>query len=100
MLLQTLKCHADVDLFTYLWVEGQDHPYPDFSANHQCRDFDALWRWAMENQLDIARSRVFLKPADAVSEAEPGPFHAASDWAFDPAHGEFSEGWKKPVASK
>jgi hypothetical protein len=96
MLLQTLQCHADVDVFTYTWVEGQDHPYPDFSANHQCRDFDAVWEWTHANHLDIQQSREYLKPEGVVSMPEPGTFAGEADWAFETAHGEFSEGYVSP----
>jgi hypothetical protein len=96
MLLQNLMCNADVDLFTYRWVEGQSHPYPDFSNNHQCRDFSAVFKWTKDHALDIEKSRAYLKPENAVSEPEPGSFEGAADWAFKPAHAEFSEGYQRP----
>lgn len=98
LLLQTLMCHADVDLFTYNWVGGQTHPYPDFVANHQCRDFDSIIKWTKERQMDVEHMLKFVKPDDVIEEPEPS-FPGSADWAIEKAHREFSSGYKKPTES-
>lgn len=45
-------CSANTDIVTLQWVEKQLYPFPDFNVNHQCRDFDALLKWTMENSVD------------------------------------------------
>lgn len=54
MLLQNLMCHADVDMVTHNWIhndrfyEPKTRPFPDFSLNRMCRDFDTLLKWVMD----------------------------------------------------
>ncbi|KAI0102115.1 hypothetical protein GGR51DRAFT_574256 [Nemania sp. FL0031] len=57
LLLQNLMCHADVEVITHEWNEEQPWPFPDFGTVKQCRDFDALLRWAEANTLPNAQSR-------------------------------------------
>lgn len=42
-------CSANTDVITLQWVETQYFPFQDFNVNHQCRDFDALLDWTIEN---------------------------------------------------
>ena len=53
IIAQNLMCSANTDIVTLQWVEKQFYPFPDFNVNHQCRDFDALLDWAMENSVDV-----------------------------------------------
>lgn len=46
-------CDADVGLIPMFWVKHHDHPWPDFSTTHQCRNFDAAVKWVEENQVDM-----------------------------------------------
>jgi hypothetical protein len=45
-------CSASTDIVTLQWVEKQFYPFQDFNVNHQCRDFDRLLDWAIENSVD------------------------------------------------
>lgn len=58
-------CDADVGLITMRWVKKHDHPYPDFNTVHKCRDYDAVWRWLQEHQVDVSGGWI-VKPEDAV----------------------------------
>ena len=49
MLLQTLMCHADLDMITSGKVRGAPGPFPDFSVEQKCRDFEEILRWKEEN---------------------------------------------------
>jgi len=50
-LRQKLMCDADAGILTYVWVKGHPAPFPDFSVQHKCRDFDALKDWVTEHQI-------------------------------------------------
>ena len=77
MLLQTLMCHADVDMITFEWMEGHDErvdhggthgmsdkvtgpharnvkqdalPTANFNVHKMCRNFTALVEWAKKNK--------------------------------------------------
>ena len=60
-------CDADVGLIPMYWVKRHDHPYPDFSTTHKCRDFAAVWDWARDNQVQMGEGW-----DGAVGEAERG----------------------------
>lgn len=48
MLPQTLMCNADVGVVTHNWIhderysEPKARPFPDFSTNKKCRNFDGV----------------------------------------------------------
>jgi len=50
-LRQKLMCDADAGILTYVWAKGHPAPFPDFSVQHKCRDFNALKDWVTEHQL-------------------------------------------------
>ncbi|KAF3811976.1 hypothetical protein GCG54_00002928 [Colletotrichum gloeosporioides] len=56
VVLQNLMCSATPDIITQPWVDGQLHPFPDFSINKKCNDFDAILAWHEDNMItDTAR---------------------------------------------
>ncbi|KAH7411456.1 hypothetical protein BKA64DRAFT_618436 [Cadophora sp. MPI-SDFR-AT-0126] len=55
ILMQNIMCNANTDLITLQWMEKQDNPFPDFSINHQCRDFNALADWRDKNAVDMKK---------------------------------------------
>ncbi|KAL9128733.1 MAG: hypothetical protein Q9217_002640 [Psora testacea] len=65
IILQSLMCNADATMTTYMWLETQEKPFPDFSVNRKCRDFGALEQWRDENALDIDEVAKVRKPQDA-----------------------------------
>jgi hypothetical protein len=76
MLLQSLMCHADVDIVTHNWVHyeniGQPNrpyaePFPDFNTVKQCRDFDSLLNWVHSNAVeDLSQKWKNLKKPEGV----------------------------------
>ncbi|MCJ1313011.1 hypothetical protein MMC25_006687 [Agyrium rufum] len=73
MLLQNIMCHADADVATYNWMDTQPVPFPDFSVNKRCRNFDALVDWQDEHSVDMAKYAEIKRPANAkIIPAEPG----------------------------
>ena len=45
LLLQNIMCSASSDIYTHIWTDTLEHPFPDFNINHQCKDFDSILRW-------------------------------------------------------
>lgn len=75
MLLQTIMCHADVDIITYEWAYTEDPntgersytPWPDFNMVKTCRNFDQVYEYLQENIPSVANElhEGIQKPADA-----------------------------------
>lgn len=52
-LLQSLLCQATTDIYTHMWTDAVEHPFPDFSVEHKCRNFGALKDWHDKNAVDV-----------------------------------------------
>ncbi|KAK3393677.1 hypothetical protein B0H63DRAFT_531545 [Podospora didyma] len=51
-LRQQLMCVVDVGMLGQIWYDQRDPKvFPDFNTKHQCRDFEAVRRWAEEHQM-------------------------------------------------
>jgi len=48
-------CNADVGIITHNWIYDEKYsdpktrPFPDFSVEKKCRDFDSILRWLEED---------------------------------------------------
>lgn len=62
VLMQNIMCNANTDLVTMQWMETQAIPQPDFSINHQCRDFNTLLSWRKETAVDLNKWIAMVKP--------------------------------------
>ncbi|KAI1130496.1 hypothetical protein F5Y10DRAFT_263188 [Nemania abortiva] len=51
------------ELLTMNWIEEADYPFPDFSINKQCRDFETLLDWQAERAVDMDRWMNMTKPS-------------------------------------
>ena len=71
LLLQNLMCHADVEVYTWRWVDVQKHPLPDFHVNKQCRSFDAVLQYRDEHDWDFDAVKM---PVDATPAKAPPDF--------------------------
>ena len=78
MLRQKLMCDADTSIIPYNWVKGHSRPHPNFNVQHQCRDSEAVLKFARDHQIDKDNSdRIdvnLLKPAKGLImefEGEP-----------------------------
>lgn len=57
LLRMQLQCTSDVGLMGMLWVnttgmgDGKEEiqPFAEFRMEHRCRDFEAVKKWAVEN---------------------------------------------------
>ncbi|KAF7880372.1 uncharacterized protein EAF02_007218 [Botrytis sinoallii] len=82
MLRQKLMCDADVHLVTYNWLKGHDAPHPNFNTARQCRSFEAVKQYVMDNALDGSNlpKMYFEKPKDgSVMEYEEPPYDPLAD---------------------
>ena len=50
MVRQSLICNADTGLQPFVWVGDPPHPFPDFSREHKCKNFDAIRESARRRQ--------------------------------------------------
>lgn len=64
-LLHHILCQANTDVYTHIWTDGVKHPFPDFSVDHQCRDFDAVKSWHDRNAVDVDNFVELVAPPDA-----------------------------------
>jgi len=62
IIVQALMCNANTDLYTLTWLETQQRPFPDFSVNKKCVDWDAIIRWRDEHKLDVFKAGSVRKP--------------------------------------
>ncbi|KAH1635131.1 hypothetical protein KXW39_002055 [Aspergillus fumigatus] len=65
ILLQNIQCNANTEFLTLNWVEDRQAPWPDFSVNRKCRDFNALLDWQHSNAVDPDKFDRMPVPKDA-----------------------------------
>ncbi|KAI0132885.1 hypothetical protein BJ170DRAFT_575912 [Xylariales sp. AK1849] len=75
ILMQELQCSGNLNLVPYHWVENHDRPFPIFSIDRQCIDFEALTRWRLENTIDVDKYNRIARKPPGVEE-----LRAADDW--------------------
>ncbi|KAL1963163.1 hypothetical protein VTN77DRAFT_8596 [Rasamsonia byssochlamydoides] len=83
-LLQNIMCNANTDVYTHFWTDTLDHPFPDFTIHHQCRDFEAVLKWQQRHALDEAAFVDLRRPEDY------GPPHVMS-YRFKEIHDYFRD---------
>ena len=66
-LLQSITCAANTDPFIHYWVDVGDEPYPDFSINRQCRNFDAILEWQEKNSIPMSKFRDVIRKPEGVA---------------------------------
>ena len=64
-------CTADVGLITFDWVAEKHNPWPNFSTQHRCRDFDNLVEWNEAHSVSINAEN--LTRTDDVVDLPEGP---------------------------
>ncbi|TQV97309.1 hypothetical protein V2A60_000067 [Cordyceps javanica] len=89
VVLQNLMCSATADVITQPWVVGQSHPFPDFSINKKCRDFDAILDW--HERTMIRDTKAFMeikKPENFKAVPMSEEFHELFQTGEGNGHGE------------
>ncbi|KAN0122945.1 protein of unknown function (DUF3328) domain containing protein [Hyaloscypha variabilis] len=46
-----VQCNADVGVFTFYLLEDDPLPWPELNSWHQCRNFDKVRDWALDNSV-------------------------------------------------
>ena len=64
-------CDVDVGLMPMYWVRHHDHPWPDFSTNHKCRDFGPVLDWVDRHQVIVPEDFKMMKPDGAFELSSP-----------------------------
>ncbi|EXJ76119.1 uncharacterized protein A1O5_00627 [Cladophialophora psammophila CBS 110553] len=84
VLLQHLMCDASTDIVTREWVEGQILPYPDFSINRKCNNFDALMTWYESRIVPNDQFRAMVMPEDFTPKPVSDEFKRVFGYADGP----------------
>ena len=69
-------CHADAGMTTHTWLETQERPFPDFSIERKCVDFEKLVQWRDENALDVETVGRVMRKSELGEEDQTG----MSEW--------------------
>lgn len=59
---QALMCHADTSVLTFDWRPNWRTPWPNFSVDHTCVDWDALDSWAAERSFSLFDQKSLVHP--------------------------------------
>ena len=79
-LLSNLKCFGTTDIYTYTWMETFKEPWPDFSINHKCRNYDDLLDYADAYAVDEGKFKTLIRlPLPNDTWIWPAPWLGHSD---------------------
>ncbi|KAI9752324.1 MAG: hypothetical protein M4579_005667 [Chaenotheca gracillima] len=67
VLRQAMMCRADISLFTLEWSEAELQPRADFSHEHECVNFDALYKWAGERRISAGTPGLLVHPLHGIA---------------------------------
>lgn len=59
---QALMYHADTSVVTFDWRPNWRRPWPNFSVDHTCVDWDALDSWAAERSFSVFDQKSLVHP--------------------------------------
>lgn len=79
MLLQNILCHANTDVYTHIWTDAIDHPWPDFNIPHKCTDFRAILDWQMGHGVDEHMFVDMKRPEDQEAHHMSSYFKKVND---------------------
>ncbi|KAJ6442431.1 hypothetical protein O9K51_05990 [Purpureocillium lavendulum] len=68
ILYQHISCSNNLNLVTRHWTEGVTFPFPDFSINAHCINFDKLVKWHKEASVDMKKYVDVMKKPPGVKE--------------------------------
>ena len=88
VLRQGVMCRGDISLVTIRWQEHFKLPVADFTAPHECVNFDALNEWARERRINAMEPGLLVHPTLGKHPRQTSP--AAADPALGPSYPEGS----------
>ncbi|KAH8651273.1 tat pathway signal sequence [Xylariales sp. PMI_506] len=84
ILYQTISCSNNINMVTRHWTEGREYPFPDFSINKHCINFEKLKSWHKEASIDMKKYMEVMKKPKGVKEQPKEVWHP-KEW-FDQPH--------------
>ncbi|RYP78637.1 hypothetical protein DL769_003133 [Monosporascus sp. CRB-8-3] len=82
--LQNIMCNANMDVYTHIWTDTLEHPFPDFNIDHQCKDFSAVLDWQKKNGLDETKFVDLKRPEGYQFRKMNHKFKEIHGWKFGP----------------
>ncbi|KJZ74360.1 hypothetical protein HIM_06170 [Hirsutella minnesotensis 3608] len=67
LIRQVLMCHADIALHTFTWKDDYRWPWPNFTVEHECRNWDSVMQWAREHRVPDVKGPIVKHPTLGVS---------------------------------
>ena len=61
-LRESIMCHADISLLTMRWGKTQPIPLANFSAPHECINWQSLDEWSQGRSVDVMRPGFLAHP--------------------------------------
>ncbi len=52
LLMLNIMDSANTDVYTPIWTDTVDPPFPDFNIEHKYKDYGAVMEWQRRNALD------------------------------------------------
>jgi hypothetical protein len=86
-LLQNIMCQANTDMYTHIWTDTLEHPFPDFNIDHQCKDYNAVMDWQSKNALDEEEFVRLKRPEGYAFRKMSHKFKEIHGWEFGPDEG-------------
>lgn len=63
-LLQNIMCSASLDVYTHVWTDALNTPFPDFNMTKKCRNFDALLDYQERNAVKLNDFYAMRRPEE------------------------------------
>lgn len=74
MLYQNLVCTASADIITGIWMEGIQHPMPDFNVRKQCSNIEGLLDWSYAHEVPKEMEHMMVLPkSEEIQTLFPAP---------------------------
>ncbi|KAG5984154.1 hypothetical protein E4U55_005867 [Claviceps digitariae] len=78
ILFQHISCSNNLNLVTRHWTEDREYPFPDFSINAHCINFEKLTKWHKEASIDMEKYVRVMKKPPGVKEQPAEVWHPES----------------------
>ncbi|KAG6129469.1 hypothetical protein E4U12_004661 [Claviceps purpurea] len=75
ILFQHISCSNNLNLVTRHWTEGLEYPFPDFSIQAHCINFEKLTEWHKEASVDLKKYLRVMKKPPGVKERPTEVWH-------------------------
>lgn len=91
-LMKNLMCTASLDIVTFVWLELQEAPWPDFNVAHKCRSYDDVRKWQEEHAVPKDWGRNFSRPKDFVELPLPEGWYRIHNYTHEGVAAKLAQG--------